>query len=121
MKTLEDMKIQLDRIEKNQFDLVAAADRLWQSHAALEIKIESGLRGTADGVALAIAELRKDLGKPREVEPLRLSDDMHTLFMDLLDELRVTRFALATRSASPLGGKARSGTKRKHAARRTRK
>jgi hypothetical protein len=78
MKTLEDMKAQLSRIESMQATLIAADDRLWQSLGAVERKLErlegkvdaqgsmlltleALLKGTADGVAAAIADLRGEL------------------------------------------------------------
>ena len=68
----------------NQANEIAARDLVWQSLGAVErkleglhdamalfsenedkltLKLDAGLKGTADGVALAIAELRKDVNE----------------------------------------------------------
>jgi hypothetical protein len=85
---------QLKRLEAGQMNAMAAFDKLWQSLGVVEreldmiaarqeetlrhcnllgtdmenlnAKLDAGLKGTADGVALAIAELRKELlGTPQ--------------------------------------------------------
>ena len=96
MKTLDELHGKMDLLATNQMNLCSAIDLLWQSqgkllatidaardfldleiprcintrldqfHADLSLKLDAGLKGTADGVALAIAELRKELlGTPQ--------------------------------------------------------
>ena len=96
VKTLDELHGKMDLLATNQMNLCSAIDLLWQSqgkllatidaardfldleiprcintrldqfHADLSLKLDAGLKGPADGVALAIAELRKELlGTPQ--------------------------------------------------------
>ena len=63
MKTLDELHVKMDLLAKNQMALCSAMDLFWQAQNATVIELKAGLAGTAEGVSLAIADLRKELGE----------------------------------------------------------
>ena len=115
MVTLDAILASLARLEAGQMNILAAQDKLWQSLGAVERKLDDMIVPILSSLENRLMELHNlHCSQTARIDAgLRGVSDGCGL---AIGELRKD---FATRSASPLGGKARSGTKRRRAARRT--